>query len=410
MATHTTEKLALEGGAPVRSRPWPQWPVFDEREEQAILEVVRSGKWWSVEGTKVREFEQAFARFQDAQFAVCVTNGTAALEVALRAAHIGCGDEVIVPPYTFIATATAVLSVGATPVFVDVEEESLNIDPAKIEEAITPRTRAIIPVHIAGCPADMDGVLEVARKHNLLVIEDAAQAHAAEWKGTKVGAIGDMGCFSFQASKNLNAGEGGAVITNDPHWADQVWSVHNVGRVRGGRWYEHHVLGSNFRMTEFQAAILLCQLQRLPEQTERRTRNAQKLTAMLSQIPGIRPPRPDPRVTRHAYHLYIFRYNKETFGGRPREEFLKALNAEGIPCSAGYVPLYKEHVFLKRPESHDLCQRSALKDYTKVRCPVCERACNEEAVWLYQNMLLGDEQDMADIATAIAKIQRAFTR
>jgi len=384
--------------------------MFDKTEEDAILEVVRSGKWWSVEGTKVREFEAAFARFQDAQFAVCVTNGTAALEVSLRAAHIGCGDEVIVPPYTFIATATAVLSVGATPVFVNVEEESLNIDPTKIEEAITPRTRAIIPVHIAGCPADMDGVLEVARKHNLLVIEDAAQAHAAEWKGTKVGAIGDMGCFSFQASKNLNAGEGGAVLTNNPHWADQVWSVHNVGRVRGGRWYEHHVLGSNFRMTEFQAAILLAQLKRLPEQTERRTQNARKLTEMLSQIPGIRPPRPDPRVTRHAYHLYIFRYDKSHFGGRPREDFLKALSAEGIPCTAGYVPLYKERVFLNRPISKDLCQLSTLKDYSKVHCPVCERACYEEAVWLYQNMLLGDEQDMEDIATAIAKVQRAFSR
>jgi len=404
------DTLAIDGGTPVRSRPWPRWPIFDETEEQAILEVVRSGKWWSVEGTKVREFEEAFARFQDAQFAVCVTNGTAALEVALRAAHIGCGDEVIVPPYTFIATATAVLAVGATPVFVDVEEESLNIDPTKIEEAITPRTRAIIPVHIAGCPADMDGVLEVARKHNLLVIEDAAQAHAAEWKGTKVGAIGDMGCFSFQASKNLNAGEGGAVLTNDPHWADQVWSVHNVGRVRGGRWYEHHVLGSNFRMTEFQAAILLAQLKRLPEQTERRTQNAHRLTEMLSQIPGIRPPRPDPRVTRHAYHLYIFRYDKNHFGGRPREDFLKALNAEGIPCSAGYVPLYKERVFLNRPISKDLCQLSTLKDYSKVQCPVCERACYEEAVWLYQNMLLGDERDIEDIATAVAKVQRAFTR
>jgi dTDP-4-amino-4,6-dideoxygalactose transaminase len=410
MTGSKADVLAIDGGAPVHTRGWPPWPVFDKAEEEAVLEVVRSGKWWSVEGTKVREFEAAFARFQDAQFAVCVTNGTAALEVALRAAHIGCGDEVIVPPYTFIATATAVLSVGATPVFVDVEEESLNIDPTKIEEAITPRTRAIIPVHIAGCPANMDGVLEVARKHNLLVIEDAAQAHAAEWKGTKVGAIGDMGCFSFQASKNLNAGEGGAVLTNDPHWADQVWSVHNVGRVRGGRWYEHRLLGANFRMTEFQAAILLVQLQRLPEQTERRTENARKLSEMLSQIPGIRPPRPDPRVTRHAYHLYIFRYNKEAFGGRSREEFTKALAAEGIPCTAGYVPLYKERVFLNRPISKDLCQISALKDYSKVHCPVCERACYEEAVWLYQNMLLGDEQDIEDIATAIAKVQRAFSR
>lgn len=410
MTVGVAEVLAIDGGTPVRTRPWPPWPVFGEAEEQALLEVLRSGQWWSVGGSKVCEFEEAFARFHEAQFAVCVTNGTAALEVALRAARIGCGDEVIVPPYTFIATATAVLAVGATPVFVDVEEESLNIDPTKIEEAITPRTRAIIPVHIGGCPADMDGVLEVARKHNLLVIEDAAQAHAAEWKGRKVGAIGDMGCFSFQASKNLNAGEGGAVVTNSPHWADMVWSVHNVGRVRGGRWYEHHVLGSNFRMTEFQAAILLCQLQRLPEQTERRTRNAQILSQLLAQIPGIRPPQPDPRVTRHAYHLYIFRYNKEAFGGRSREEFIKALNAEGVPCSAGYVPLYKERVFLNRPQSTDLCQMSRWKDYSSVHCPVCERACYEEAVWLYQNMLLGDEQDMADIATAIAKVQRAFTR
>ena len=408
MTTGAADVLAIEGGTPVRTKGWMPWPIFDEAEEQAVVEVVRSGKWWSVEGGKVREFEEAFARFQDAQFAVCVTNGTAALEVALRAAHIGCGDEVIVPPYTFIATATAVLSVGATPVFVDVEDESLNIDPTKIEEAITPRTRAIIPVHIGGCPADMDGVLEVAHKHNLLVIEDAAQAHAAEWKGAKVGAIGDMGCFSFQASKNLNSGEGGAVLTNNPHWADQVWSVHNVGRVRGGRWYEHHVLGANFRMTEFQAAILLCQLRRLPEQTEQRTCNAQKLSEMLSKIPGIRPPRPDPRVTRHAYHLYVFRYNKEAFGGRPREEFLKALSAEGIPCSPGYVPLYRERVFLNRPISNDLCQLSRMKDYSSLHCPVCERACAEEAVWLYQNMLLGTEEDMADIATAIAKVQKAF--
>lgn len=410
MATQSTNKLAIDGGTPVRNRPWPQWPVFDETEEQAILEVLRSGKWWSVEGTKVREFEETFARFQDAQYAVCVTNGTAALEVALRAAHIGCGDEVIVPPYTFIATATAVLAVGATPVFVDVEENSLNIDPTKIEDAITPRTRAIIPVHIGGCPADMDGVMEVARKHNLLVVEDAAQAHAAEWKGHKVGAIGDMGAFSFQASKNLNAGEGGAVVTQDSHWADQVWSVHNVGRVRQGRWYEHHVLGSNFRMTEFQAAILLCQIKRLPEQTELRTRNAQVLTQMLKHIPGILPLEPDPRVTRHAYHLYIFRYDKTAFGGRPREEFLKALNAEGIPCSAGYVPLYKERVFLNRPLSKDICQLSSLKDYSKVHCPVCERACAEEAVWLFQTLLLGDESDMADIATAIEKVRSVFAK
>src|ERR1051325_528579 len=180
-----------------------------------IMEVLHSGKWWSVEGEHGEAFEREFAASQEARFSVNCTNGTAALEIALRGIGVGCGDEVIVPPYTFIATASAVLSVSATPVFVDIEPHSLNMDPKAIEAAITPRTKAIIAVHIAGCPADMDGVLEVARKHNLYVIEDAAQAHAAEWKGRKVGAIGDLGTFSHQASKNLNGGEGGCIVTND---------------------------------------------------------------------------------------------------------------------------------------------------------------------------------------------------
>jgi len=343
-----TEMLALDGGSKVRNRPWPRWPVWDEHEEQAVLDVLRSGRWWSVEGDRVHTFEREFAQFVQAAHAVCVTNGTAALEVCLRALGIGCGDEVIVPPYTFIATASSVLSVSATPVFVDIEAESLNIDPSRIEEAITPRTKAIIPVHIAGRPADMDGVLAIARKHGLYVIEDAAQAHAAEWKGRRVGAIGDLGTFSFQASKNLNAGEGGIIVSNDADLADRAWSVHNVGRTRSGKWYEHHVVGGNFRMTERQAAILLAQMTRLPSQTETRTRNAEYLTELLSRIDGITTLPADPRVTRHAYHLYVFRYDPKHFGGRPREEFLQALVAEGIPASAGYVPLYKEIVFQRK--------------------------------------------------------------
>jgi dTDP-4-amino-4,6-dideoxygalactose transaminase len=402
--------LALDGGSKVRNRPWPRWPVWDEHEEQAVLDVLRSGRWWSVEGDRVHTFEREFARFVQAAHAVCVTNGTAALEVCLRALGIVCGDEVIVPPYTFIATASSVLSVSATPVFVDIEAESLNINPSRIEEAITPRTKAIIPVHIAGRPADMDGVLAIARKHGLYVIEDAAQAHAAEWKGRRVGAIGDLGTFSFQASKNLNAGEGGIIVSNDADLADRAWSVHNVGRTRSGKWYEHHVVGGNFRMTEWQAAILLAQMTRLPSQTETRTRNAEYLTELLSRIDGITTLPADPRVTRHAYHLYVFRYDPKHFGGRSREEFLQALVAEGIPASAGYVPLYKEIVFQRKTAGVGRwCQASRTIDYAAVSCPVCEAVC-QDAVWLFQSMLLGERSDMEDIAEAVAKIQRAWNQ
>lgn len=404
-----SETLAINGGTPVRDRPWPTWPVHGDEEERLLLDVLRSGQWWSVGGKRVPEFEEAFARFQDAQHAVCVTNGTAALEIALRALGIGCGDEVIVPPYTFIATASSVLAVGATPVFVDIQPQSLNIDPAAIGPAITERTRAIVPVHIAGCPADLDGVLEVAGRSNLAVIEDAAQAHAAEWKGRKVGAIGDCGTFSFQASKNLNSGEGGAIVTNREDVADKCWSVHNVGRTKSGKWYEHHVLGGNFRMTEWQAAILLAQLGRLPEQTDRRTENARRLTSMLSAVPGVRTLPPDPRVTRHAYHLYAFRYRSEAFGGRSRDEFIRAMNAEGVPCGAGYVPLYKETVFQRKTAGiGSWCRAGRAIDYGKVHCPVCEEVCGD-AVWLSQTMLLGDSTDMDDIAQAAAKVQQAWS-
>jgi dTDP-4-amino-4,6-dideoxygalactose transaminase len=398
--------LALEGGAKVREKPWPQWPERDEREEQAVLDVIRSGAWWG--GSQVPRFEKEFAALHDAAYAVCVTNGTAALEVCLRALGIGCGDEIIVPPYTFIATASSVLSVSATPVFVDIDPHTLNIDPNLIEAAITPRTRAIIPVHIAGCPANLDGVLELARKYDLFVIEDAAQAHLAAWKGRRVGAIGNLGTFSFQASKNLNAGEGGIILSNDEELADKVWSVANVGRVRSGKWYEHHVLGSNFRMTEFQAALLLAQMSRLEEQTQRRSANAATLTELLTNIPGITLLCTDPRVSTHAYHIYIFRYNPAGFGNRPVSEFIRALNAEGVPSSLGYVPLYKERVFQDKTAGQGAwCRAGRLINYADVDCPVCEQVC-QDAVWLYQTMLLGNRADMEDIAEAIRKIQAAW--
>lgn len=403
------EKLAIDGGKPIREKGFPSWPVWDESEINALREVLESGRW-GIGGDKVPEFEQKFAEYVGVEHGICVTSGTTALEVALKAGGIGPGDEVIVPPYTFMATASAVLQVNAIPIFADIDPDTYNIDPNEVEKAITERTKAIIPVHIGGCPADMDAIMDIAKKHNLIVIEDCAQAHSAEWKGQKVGSIGDMGCFSFQSSKNLCAGEGGIITTNNREFGDKCWSFHNCGRVRQGAWYEHPLLGSNLRMTEWQAAILLSQMKRLDEQTKIRNENALYLDKKLSEIDGIRPQKRDDRVTTHAYHLYIFRYDASKFNNVPRAEFLKALSAEGIPCSPGYNPLYKDDLFKAPIEKCPLsCGYYKGKvDYTKVECPVAEKACREEGVWFFQSMFLGDKSDMDDIVNAIKKIKDNF--
>jgi len=400
-------QLAVNGGAKTRTKGFHGWPVFDDREVQAVSEVVRSGRWGCLSGTKVNEFTRKFADFQQAKYGVCVVNGTAALEVALRAVGMRAGDEVIVPPYTFIATASAVLQQGGIPVFVDIEPESYNLDPTKIEAAISDKTKAIVAVHIAGGPADMDGIMAVAKKHGLKVVEDAAQAHGAEWNGRRVGALGDAGTFSFQASKNLNAGEGGIVVTNDPQVYAAAWSLHNVGRVPEGQWYEHKILGWNLRMTEFQGAILLAQMERLEEQMKTRDANARYLDDELAKIEGIRPLKRHPKATAHAYHLYVFRYDSQAFGGVPRAKFLQALGAEGIPVSAGYVPLYKEEMF--HVETGGCPMGCAFygrtMDYGKVSCPVCENASYNEGVWIVQNVLLGPREDMEDIVAAVQKLR-----
>jgi dTDP-4-amino-4,6-dideoxygalactose transaminase len=408
--TTTKKTLAINGGTPVRdtkTKPWPHWPIFDHTEEEALLEVLRSGLWWYMGGKNGTTFEKEFVRFQDARYGVACTNGTAALEICLRSLGIGYGDEVIVPPYTFIATASAVLAVGAIPVFVDIEADTLNMDPARIEPAITARTRAIIAVHVAGRPADLDGVIAVAQRHRLAVIEDAAQAHAAAWRGRRVGAIGTMGTFSFQASKNLNSGEGGMILTDDEELSEAAWSVMNVGRTRTGRRHEHSGLGGNYRITEFQAALLRCQMKRLPEQTARRSANGARLTTALDTIEGIDTLRKDKRITTHAYHLYPFRIDSASFGGRSLSDFTQALQAEGIPCGVGYRPLYKEA--LSQHRRTQVADGAPVRDYGKyaLTCPVCEQVCTD-TVWLGQTMLLGEPGDMDDVAEAILKIQCAW--
>ncbi|MCC6485131.1 MAG: DegT/DnrJ/EryC1/StrS family aminotransferase [Armatimonadetes bacterium] len=390
-------QLAILGGPRVREKAFHSWPVVDESDRKAIVEVVESGLWGGIEQRKVPEFEKQFSAFQDCDYGVSCTNGTHALEIVLRALGVGIGDEVILPPYTFIATATAVLLNNGIPVFADIDPETYLIDPDKVEAAITPKTKAIIAVHIAGQPCDMDALVHISKKHGIPLVEDAAQAHGAEWAGQRVGSFGVAGTFSFQSSKNLTAGEGGMIVTNNQEIYDRCWSIHNVGRVPGGRWYEHPNLGANYRMTEWQAAILLSQMKKLPEQMQVRQANASYLTSKLEQIPGILAQKRPEKITSHGYHLYIFRYDSKTFDGISRNRFMEALSAEGIPCFGGYTPLYREKAFYA-------CVSEGAPDYSNLHLPISEKASDDEGVWLTQPMLLGPRSDMDSIVQAVAKV------
>jgi len=397
------EHLAALGGEAVRGTPFPTWPVFGPEEEEALLGVLRSGTWGRIDGIAVAEFERRFAEFQHARHAVAVVNGTTALRIALLAAGIRAGDEVIVPPYTFLATASAVVEANARCVFADLDGETFNLDPRAAEAAVTPRTRAIIVVHLGGLPADMDAIMGVARRHGLIVIEDAAQAHGAEHRNRRVGSIGHLGCFSFQSSKNLTSGEGGAVTTCDDALAAACRSIHNCGRREKGAWYEHNTISGNHRMTEFQGALLACQLDRLEAQCDLRDRNGRRLARQLREIPGIRPQPRGRGETRHAYHLFALRYDANVFGV-PRGVWLRALCAEGVPASAGYtMPLYRQPMFLNKAFG-PYAAAGADVDFARVRCPVAERICETEGCWLTQNLLLGDDRDVDDIARAFRKL------
>jgi len=408
--------LAIKGGPPIAPEGLKaKWPIFGDEEKRALLEVLESGKWWrgaykDPSESKVGRFETEFCKYLGVKYGVAVTNGTAAIELALKAAGVEAGDEVIVPAVTFIATATAVLAVNAVPIFVDIDPETYQIDPEKVEEAISEKTKAIVPVHYGGYPADMDRIMEIAEEHGLMVIEDCAEAHGSEWRGKKVGGIGHLGAFSFQMGKPLTCGEGGFVSTNDEELAKKCFSYHNIGRVRGRPFYEHHVPAWNLRMTEFQGAILLCQLKRLPEQTERRYVNGEYLARDLEKIGGIHALKRDPRITKRGYYFYLMRYNEEEFGGISRDVFLEALRAEGIPAGKAHnQPLYKNPVFMEMRFGRTGCPvrcplYGKIIDYAKFRCPVAECVYEKEIVALGKDFLL--ERDQVDLVlAAIRKIK-----
>jgi dTDP-4-amino-4,6-dideoxygalactose transaminase len=399
-------ELALLGGSKAKRKPFPDWPQFDENERRALNQVLESRVWWRTPGTRTLEFEQAFADFHGARHGVAVTNGTAALEVTIAALGIGHGDEVILPNFTFVATASAVLFANALPVLVDVDPETYCIDPQLAEEAITPRTKAIIAVHMGGHPADLDQLGEITRRHKLALIEDSSHAHASEWRGRRIGTFGTAGTFSFQSSKLMTAGEGGIIISNDDTFERQARSVHDCGRMPGEWFYSHFIYGSNYRLNEWQGAVLNVQLGRLDEQTKQRHQNARLLDRLLRDIPGITPQKLDSRCTRNGQYAYIFHVDSKEFAGISTEQFIAAMNAEGIPNQASYPPLHELHMFRNGEYRKRLAGAQASGDHAFLRqqFPQTQRAAWETR-WIPQPALLGDEEDMQEIATALRKIQ-----
>jgi dTDP-4-amino-4,6-dideoxygalactose transaminase len=400
-------ELALLGGKKAKGKSFPVWPYYDTKEEQALQEVLASRVWWRTPGTRTLEFEGAFARFHGARHGIAVTNGTAALEVTMAALGIASGDEVILPDFTFVATASAVLFANALPVLVDVDPETYCINPDLVEAAITTRTKAIVAVHMGGHPADLDRLKQIASDKQLLLIEDSAHAHASEWRGQRVGTFGVAGTFSFQASKLITAGEGGIIISSDDKFEVQARSVHDCGRMPGEWFYSHYIYGSNYRLSEWQGAILNVQLGRLDEQTQRRHQNARLLDKLLGEIPGITPQKLDERCTRNGHYAYIFHMNKKKFAGLSTARFIEAMNAEGIPNQASYPPVHELDMFRNGEYRKRLSGKQAKQKhgFLKKKFPATQKAA-WETIWIPQTALLGDEEDMHEIAAALAKIHK----
>ncbi len=396
--------LAIHGGEPIRTKPFPEWPRPTSELKDAIISTLEN-EGWGVGSEAISRFDEKFAAFQDAKYCISTSSGTTALWVMLKAAGVKAGDEVIVPPYTFIATASAVLMANAVPVFVDIDENTFNLNPNLIEDAITEKTKAIMPVHIAGNPADMDAIVAIGNKHGIPILEDAAQAHGAEWKGKKVGALGLGGIFSFQTSKNMSAGEGGAIVSNDEAFYETCFSYHNCGRTKGGAFYEHSFLGGNFRLNAMATSMLMPQIYTVVNDMALRDKNRKTLDDAIGQIEGLTINSAYEGTTREANHIYLTRYNSEAFHGIPREQFFKAMQAEGVYTYMGYTPLYREKLFVTDYEEYPWLKGY---DYGSIHMPVTERLADTEAVWLKQNHLLGEEQDIQDIIDAFEKVTTAL--
>lgn len=403
-------KLAITGGKPIRRKPFPTWPIYSDQEARGLMQVLRSRNWggYPFPNAHAAAFAAKFARAHGAKYGIALANGTVAIEVALKAIGIKPGDEVIVPAYTWEGTVGPILLLNAVPIFVDVDPDTYCLDARLIVRAITFKTRAILPVHLAMNFADLDEILRIASSHNIAVIEDCAHAHGGQWRGRGAGASGDLGCFSFQSSKIITAGEGGAVITSNLEYFERAQSYVNCGRASATDEFRHRLIGFNYRITEFQAAILEAQLERLPKQAKTRFANMNHFEKRLRGTPGLAFLRLDKRITRVAAYQFVFKYVPENFGGIPRAAFLGALEMEGIPCDGlFYEPVYRSALFPVDPADFPALswgRSEPLNPKTLYHCPVSERAAYEEAVWLPHHLFLGTRKDTDDIANAILKV------
>jgi dTDP-4-amino-4,6-dideoxygalactose transaminase len=396
-------QLAVRGGTPLRTKPWPEWPQFDEREERNLRRVLESRNWGGFPSPNVMagEFAERFAAYHGAKYGICTTGGTTALEVSLRAAGLQRGDEVLVPALTFYATAFAALVQGFKPVFVDIDPDTWCIDVRQLERHITPDTRAILPVHLGSRMADMDAIGEVARKHDLVVVEDCAHMHGGFWRGRGAGSIGDLGCFSFQSSKLMTCGEGGIIITSDERLEERCHAYVNSGRVKttDRQASEGTMLGWNYRITEFQAAVLLAQLERLPEQVERRNANIAHLERRIAEIEGLSTLAHDDRMTTRSGYGVVLRYDERAWRGISRDRFVWALHNEGMKLYAAfYTPVYRTNLFAWKDAPIEV-------DYSQTSCPVAEQAAYKEMIWLPHEIFLGDTSDVDDLCDAIVKVR-----
>ncbi|HLJ27710.1 MAG TPA: DegT/DnrJ/EryC1/StrS family aminotransferase [Candidatus Angelobacter sp.] len=401
-------ELALNGGRQAcPPGTIPAWPAYGQEELTAVQRVVESRKWWRGTGSEVEQFEREFAEFHGCRFALAVSNGTQALEIALSCLGIGFGDEVIVPAFTFVATATAVLTVGAIPVTVDVDLDTYCINVAAARRAITPRTKAIIPVHLAGHPADMDGLLAIARDTGVLIVSDSAHAHGAQWKGISLPKLTPASMYSFQNLKLLAAGEGGALLTDDEEIARRAWLKHTYGRPNRDTKYQHLELGTNCRMTEFQGAVLRPQLVRFPQLLLEREEGSQRLDQYLSGIDGLHLPTRHPSVSTHAHYMYMLRVEPEKIG-LDRDFLVQALVAEGVPAYRTYPCIPDLEMFERSslwngelpPALEAQKIRQALQRHTVPN----SREISRNAIWLHHAVLLGGEQVQSKVAEAFHKV------
>jgi dTDP-4-amino-4,6-dideoxygalactose transaminase len=403
-------KLAITGGKPVRKKPFTAWPIYTQDEARGLQKVLASRNWGGFPfPNKIADsFARKFAKFHGAKYGLAVANGTIAIEIALKAIGIQPGDEVIVPAYTWEGTVGPVLLLNAVPVFVDVDPNTYCLDPKLIEAAITPRTRAILPVHLAMRFADLDAIGRIAKRHKIAVIEDCAHAHGGKWRGKGAGATGDMGCFSFQASKLMTSGEGGAIITSNLEYYERAQSYTNCGRATETDEYGHRFIGFNYRITELQAAILDAQLARLPKQAKVRQSNMDDFEKRISGTPGLAFLPREKRQTQTAAYQYVFKYLPEHFGEIPRAAVLGALQMEGIPCDGlFYEPVYKSALFPLEPKDWPALswgRKTPLNLKKLFHCPVSERAAYQESIWLPHHIFLGTKKDTADIAEAVFKV------